>query len=128
MIRNVYYMNMDGQRELLAADKALAFEILEGLSEEDLATRIQRARTSGDALAPLMDRVFVLEPSLGPAGLLKTARKAIGRFTVTVKLLPSAILPLMTPLKASFCLDSVESPRSSTDLTAACQVLSIGAS
>ncbi len=32
-----------------------------------------------------MERVFVLEPSLGPAGLLKTARKGIGRFTVTVQ-------------------------------------------
>lgn len=37
------------------------------------------------ALAPHMDRVFVLEPSLGTEGLLKTARKGIGRFTVTVK-------------------------------------------
>ena len=36
------------------------------------------------ALAPQMDRVFVLEPSLGVAGQLKTARKGIGRFTVTV--------------------------------------------
>lgn len=36
------------------------------------------------ALAPHMDRVFVLEPSLGTEGLLKTARKGIGRFTVTV--------------------------------------------
>jgi glutamate carboxypeptidase len=37
------------------------------------------------ALAPCMDRVFVLEPSLGTEGLLKTARKGIGRFTVTVE-------------------------------------------
>ena len=37
------------------------------------------------ALAPHMDRVFVLEPSLGTEGLLKTARKGIGRFTVTVE-------------------------------------------
>ena len=35
-------------------------------------------------LSPQMDRVFVLEPSLGPKGKLKTARKGIGRFTVTV--------------------------------------------
>ena len=37
------------------------------------------------AMAPQMERVFVLEPSLGTAGQLKTARKGIGRFTVTVK-------------------------------------------
>ncbi len=36
------------------------------------------------ALAAHMERVFVLEPSLGVGGLLKTARKGIGRFTVTV--------------------------------------------
>jgi glutamate carboxypeptidase len=31
------------------------------------------------------DRVFVLEPSLGEGGRLKTARKGIGRFTITVR-------------------------------------------
>ncbi len=36
-------------------------------------------------LAPLLDRVLVLEPSLGPTGRLKTARKGIARFTVTVQ-------------------------------------------
>lgn len=36
-------------------------------------------------LAKCMDRVFVLEPSLGPGGKLKTARKAVGRYQVTVK-------------------------------------------
>ncbi len=35
-------------------------------------------------LAQACGRVFVLEPSLGPDGYLKTARKGIGRFTVTV--------------------------------------------
>lgn len=35
-------------------------------------------------LARAADRVFVLEPSLGPGGHLKTARKGVGRFTVTV--------------------------------------------
>ncbi len=30
-------------------------------------------------------RAFVLEPSVGPNGSLKTARKGVGRFTVTVK-------------------------------------------
>jgi len=36
-------------------------------------------------LAKCMDRVFVLEPSLGPGGKLKTARKAVGRYQITVK-------------------------------------------
>jgi len=36
-------------------------------------------------LARSADRCFVLEPSLGPAGDLKTARKGVGRFTITVK-------------------------------------------
>mgnify|MGYP001826649728 FL=1 len=31
-----------------------------------------------------MERVFVLEPSLGPAGQLKTARTGIGRYTISV--------------------------------------------
>ncbi len=35
-------------------------------------------------LARNADRVLVLEPSLGPGGKLKTTRKAVGRFTVTV--------------------------------------------
>ena len=36
-------------------------------------------------LARIADRAFVLEPSLGETGKLKTARKGIGRFTVTVR-------------------------------------------
>ena len=36
-------------------------------------------------LAQKVHRVFVLEPSLGPTGSLKTARKGVGRFTVKVK-------------------------------------------
>jgi glutamate carboxypeptidase len=36
-------------------------------------------------LARRADRVFVLEPSLGPDGRLKTARKGVGRFTVRVR-------------------------------------------
>ena len=38
-----------------------------------------------ESLAPHMNRVFVLEPSLGSAGKLKTSRKGVGRFTITVK-------------------------------------------
>jgi glutamate carboxypeptidase len=36
-------------------------------------------------LARMADRALVLEPSLGPAGAIKTARKGVGRYTVTVK-------------------------------------------
>lgn len=36
-------------------------------------------------LAHLANRSLVLEPSLGPKGKLKTARKGVGRFTVTAK-------------------------------------------
>jgi glutamate carboxypeptidase len=32
-----------------------------------------------------MRRVFVLEPALGSEGLLKTARKGVGRFTITIR-------------------------------------------
>lgn len=52
-------------------------------SDEEIGSKDSRRFI--EKLAPNMDRVFVLEPSLGPAGLLKTARKAIGRFTVTVR-------------------------------------------
>ena len=51
-------------------------------SDEEIGSR--ESRRYIEKLAPGMDRVFVLEPSLGPAGKLKTARKGIGRFTVTV--------------------------------------------
>ncbi|MBT8047752.1 MAG: M20 family metallopeptidase [Xanthomonadales bacterium] len=51
-------------------------------SDEEIGSR--ESRRYIESLAPHMDRVFVLEPSLGPAGKLKTARKGIGRFTVTV--------------------------------------------
>ena len=37
------------------------------------------------ALAQCVDRCMVLEPSLGPDGRIKTARKGVGRFTVTVQ-------------------------------------------
>jgi glutamate carboxypeptidase len=35
-------------------------------------------------LARIVDRTFVMEPSLGPAGKLKTARKGVGRFVIKV--------------------------------------------
>jgi len=67
-------------------------------------------------LARKMCRAFVLEPSLGPDGRLKTARKGIGRFTVKIKgvaahagLDPergaSAILELSHVVQALFALN-----------------------
>jgi len=37
------------------------------------------------ALAQRVDRCMVLEPALGPSGKIKTARKGVGRFEVTVQ-------------------------------------------
>ena len=51
-------------------------------SDEEIGSRDSRRWIEN--LARCMDRVFVLEPSLGHKGRLKTARKGIGRFTVTV--------------------------------------------
>jgi len=86
-------------------------------SDEEIGSR--ESRRYIESLAPHMDRVFVLEPSLGPAGLLKTARKAIGRFTVTVRgeaahagLDPgsgaSAILELSHVIQALFAMNDLE--------------------
>ncbi len=70
-------------------------------------------------LARRTDRVFVLEPSLGPAGKLKTTRKAVGRFNITVQgkaahagLDPqsgaSAILELSHVIQQLFALNDAE--------------------
>jgi len=86
-------------------------------SDEEIGSRESRGHI--ERLAPLMDRVFVLEPSLGQGGLLKTARKGIGRFTVTVEgraahagLDPgagaSAILELSHVIQELFALNDLE--------------------
>jgi len=52
-------------------------------SDEEVGSRASRShlvRLAGGAV-----RAFVLEPSFGASGKLKTARKGIGRFTVTIK-------------------------------------------
>ena len=70
-------------------------------------------------LARWADRCFVLEPSLGPSGDLKTARKGVGRFWITVRgkaahagLDPgkgaSAILELSHIIQKLFALNDVE--------------------
>ena len=50
----------------------------EEIGSGDSVRRIRR-------LARCMHRVFVLEPSLGPEGKLKTGRKGVGQFIVTVR-------------------------------------------
>jgi glutamate carboxypeptidase len=71
------------------------------------------------ALARVADRAYVLEPSLGAQGQLKTARKGVGRFTVRVKgkaahagLDPaagaSAILELSHVIQALFAMNDAE--------------------
>jgi len=70
-------------------------------------------------LASLSNRVLVLEPSLGPTGRLKTARKGVGRFTITIHgkaahagLNPeegvSAILELSHLIQALYALNDPE--------------------
>jgi len=52
-------------------------------SDEEIGSRESRRHIY--RLAPRMDRVYVLEPSLGLHGKLKTARKGVGRFHVVIK-------------------------------------------
>jgi glutamate carboxypeptidase len=52
-------------------------------SDEEIGSResARRIRT----LARLANRALVLEPSTGPAGIIKTARKGVGRYTLHVR-------------------------------------------
>jgi len=52
-------------------------------SDEEIGSRESGRYIS--MLARRADRALILEPSLGPAGALKTARKGVGRYTITVK-------------------------------------------
>lgn len=52
-------------------------------TDEEIGSRESKDRIR--SLARDADRAFVLEPSLGPTGKLKTARKGVGRFTLTIK-------------------------------------------
>lgn len=51
-------------------------------SDEEIGSR--ESTPAIRRLAHIADRAFVLEPPLGPDGKLKTARKGLGRFTLTV--------------------------------------------
>lgn len=55
------------------------------LVTSDEETGSKASRSAILRLARVCDRVFVGEPSLGPAGLLKTTRKGVGRFTIRVE-------------------------------------------
>lgn len=52
-------------------------------SDEEIGSRESRPHLY--ELAQQVDRALVFEPSLGPTGKIKTARKGVGRFTLTVK-------------------------------------------
>lgn len=86
----VYDMKGGIAMALLAIDALRHFEVDAAVtpvffanSDEEIGSRDSRRWI--ETLARSMDRVFVLEPSLGPGGRLKTARKGIGRFTVVVQ-------------------------------------------
>ena len=51
-------------------------------SDEEIGSR--ESTPAIRRLARIADRAYVLEPPLGPEGKLKTARKGLGRFTLTV--------------------------------------------
>ncbi len=51
-------------------------------SDEEIGSR--ESREAIKRLAKISDRAFVMEPPLGLEGKLKTARKGLGRFTITV--------------------------------------------
>ncbi len=86
-------------------------------SDEEIGSRESTAMVK--RLARTVERTFVLEPSLGLEGKLKTARKGVGRFTVHVRgraahagLDPeagvSAILELSHVVQALFALNDVD--------------------
>ncbi len=51
-------------------------------SDEEIGSRTSTRYVR--ALAQRVERVFVLEPSMGEEGAIKTERKGVGRFTITV--------------------------------------------
>lgn len=86
-------------------------------SDEEIGSR--ESTPAIRTLAAHADRAMVLEPSLGPRGALKTARKGLGRYTVTVHgraahagLDPtagaSAILELSSVIQQLFALNDAQ--------------------
>lgn len=52
-------------------------------SDEEIGSR--ESRSAIERLAKVCERAYIMEPPLGLTGKLKTARKGLGRFTITVK-------------------------------------------
>ena len=86
-------------------------------SDEEIGSR--ESSSTICKLARIADRAFVLEPPLGLGGKLKTERKGIGRFTVTVRGKPahaglnpdkgvSAIVELSYQIQHLFSLNDFE--------------------
>lgn len=86
-------------------------------SDEEIGSRESFAHIT--RLARISDRAYVMEPSLGPEGRLKTARKGVGRFVIKVLgraahagLSPeegaSAILELSHVVQQLFALNDLE--------------------
>ena len=68
--------------EALSLDPGLPVHVLVS-SDEEVGSPESKPRIV--ELAKRADRVFVLEPASGPEGKIKTARKAVGHFTVTIE-------------------------------------------
>ena len=86
-------------------------------TDEEIGSR--ESRVAIDRLSRIVARAFVCEPGLGPSGALKTARKGLGKYTVTVHgraahagLDPdsgaSAILELSSVIQRLFALNDRE--------------------
>ena len=70
-------------KAIRALDLALPLEPLIFInSDEEIGSRTSTRYIR--ALARRVERVFVMEPSMGEEGAIKTARKGVGRFTITV--------------------------------------------
>ena len=86
----VYDMKAGLAQMIFALQALREFELVPELtpiifinSDEEIGSR--RSSSYVRMLARRVDRVLVLEPSLGQAGHLKTARKAVGRFAVIAR-------------------------------------------
>ena len=83
-------------------------------SDEEIGSR--ESTTAIKRLSKIANRAFVMEPPLGVEGKLKTARKGLGRFTITIKGKPahaglnpeegvSAIIELSHQIQRLFALN-----------------------
>lgn len=68
--------------EAVSAEPSLPVSVLVS-SDEEVGSPESKPRIL--ELARRANRVFVLEPASGPEGKIKTARKAVGHFTVTIE-------------------------------------------